>query len=77
MADIRIIGYLCDIEGRYLDTAKIIKILEWLYCDSVTEARVFLDVYIYFRIFVLGFAIVAASIYYLCRKNVVFEWGEE
>ncbi len=28
ITDIRIIGYLCDIEDRYLDTAKIIKILK-------------------------------------------------
>jgi len=50
MAGIRIIGYLCDIEDRHPDTAKIIKILEWLYCDSVIEARAFLDIYVYFRI---------------------------
>ena len=77
MAGIRVVGYLYDIEGRHPDTAKVIKILKWLYCDSVTEARVFLGVYIYFRIWILGFVIVAALIYYLCRKNVVFEWGEE
>ena len=50
MVDIRIIGYLCDIEDRHLDTAKIIKILKWLYCDNIIEARVFLGVYIYFHI---------------------------
>ncbi len=50
MADIRIIGYLYDIEGRHPDTTKVIKILEWLYYDSVTEARVFLDICVYFRI---------------------------
>ncbi len=77
MADIRVVGYLCDIEGRYPDTAKIIKILEWLYYNSVTEARVFLGVYVYFRIWILGFVIVAVLIYYLCRKNMVFEWGKE
>ncbi len=50
MAGIRIIRYLCDIEGRHPDTAKIIKIFKWLYYDNVTEARVFLDIYVYFRI---------------------------
>jgi len=77
IAGIRVVGYLCDIEGRYPDTAKIIKILKWLYYDSITEARVFLGVCVYFRIWIPGFVIVAASIYYLCRKNVIFEWGEE
>ncbi len=77
MIDIRVIGYLCDIEGRYLDTAKIIKILKWLYYNNVIEARAFLGVYIYFCIQISDFAIVAALIYYLYRKNVIFEWGEE
>ncbi len=77
MVGIRVVGYLCDIEGRHLDTAKIIKILEWLYCDSVIEARVFLGIYIYFYIQISDFIIVTALIYYLYRKNVVFEWGEE
>ena len=73
MADIRIIEYLCDIEGRHPDTAKIIKILEWLYCDNVTEVRVFLGVCVYFRIWISDFVIVTAPIYYLYRKNVIFE----
>ena len=77
MVDIRVVGYLCDIEDRYLDIAKIVKILEWLYYDNVIEARVFLGVCVYFRIWILGFVIVVTLIYYLCRKNVVFEWGEE
>ncbi len=77
MVGIRIVRYLCDIEDRYPDIAKIIKILKWLYYDSVTEVRVFLDIYVYFRIWISDFVIVAALIYYLCRKNVVFEWEEK
>ncbi len=73
MIDIRVIGYLCDIEGRYPDTTKVIKILEWLYYDSVTEARVFLGIYVYFRIWISDFVIVTALIYYLYRKNMIFE----
>jgi len=77
MVGIKVIGYLCDIEDRYPDITKIIKIFKWLYCDNVIEARAFLGVCVYFRIWILDFVIVAAPIYYLCRKNVVFEWGEE
>ncbi len=77
MVDIRVIGYLCDIEDRHPDTTKIIKILEWLYYDSVIEVRVFLDIYIYFRIWIPDFTIITAPIYYLYRKNMIFEWGEK
>ena len=50
IADIRVIRYLYDIEDRHPDTSKIIKIFKYLHYDSVTETRVFLDIYIYFRI---------------------------
>ncbi len=73
MADIRVVGYLYDIEGRHSDTTKVIKIFKWLHYDSVIEAKAFLGIYIYFRIWILGFVIVTAPIYYLYRKNVIFE----
>ncbi len=47
---IKIISYVCDIEECYLNIVKVIKILEWTYCDNISEARAFISVYIYFRI---------------------------
>ncbi len=63
---------MCDIEGRYPDIVKVIKILEWVYCDNISEARVFISVCMYFRIWIRDFAIVTAVIYKLFRKNVPF-----
>ncbi len=50
MDRIKIIGYICRAEGRSLDIAKVIKILEWRLCMNVTEARVFIGVCVYYRI---------------------------
>ena len=44
MPGIRIVGYICDYEGRHPDTAKIIKIVDWPPCQDVTEARAFVGV---------------------------------
>jgi hypothetical protein len=76
-AGMRIVGFVCDINGRHPDTAKVIKILEWERCDDVSEARAFIGICVYYRIFVPEFAIVAAPIYKLFKRNVSFDWGKE
>ncbi len=63
---------MCDIEGRYPDIVKIIKILEWIHYNNVSEARVFIGVCVYFHIWIRDFAIVAVAIYKLFRKDVPF-----
>jgi len=47
---LRVVGYVCNIDGRYLDTAKVIKILKWPAPTSVCEARAFVGVVVYYRI---------------------------
>ncbi len=59
---IRIVGYICGAEGRSPDTAKVIKILEWRPCTNITEARAFIRVYVYYRIWIEGFSIIAELI---------------
>src|SRR5438046_808140 len=77
MDGIKIMGYVCGAEGRSPDSAKVIKILEWRPCTNVSEARAFIGVCIYYRIWVKNFAIVAAPIYYLFKKGVEWVWGQE
>ncbi len=70
MDGIKIVGYICGVEGKSLDTAKVIKILEWKPCTNVTKARAFIRVCIYYRIWIEGFSIIAEPIYYLLQKGV-------
>jgi len=74
---IRIVGFVCGAEGRSPDSVKVIKILEWAPCQNVGEARAFIGVCVYYRIWIKGFAIIAAPIYILFRKNVEWKWGKE
>ena len=76
-AILNIVGYRCDEKGRYPDYQKVVKIVEWPACESVTECRAFLGVCVYYRIWIIEFAIVAEPIYRLLRINVVFVWGRE
>jgi hypothetical protein len=77
MDGIRIVGFICGAEGRSPDSAKIIKILEWAPCRNVGEARAFIGVCVYYRIWIKGFAVIAAPIYILFRKKVEWHWGRE
>lgn len=74
---IKIVGYICDVDGRHPDTSKVLKILDWPKCTNATSARAFIGVCVYYRIWIKNFAQVAAPIYHLLRKNTPFVWGRE
>ncbi len=50
MAGIKVVGYICDSEDRHPDIFKVTKILEWPLSSDIIIVRVFIGVYIYFRI---------------------------
>jgi hypothetical protein len=65
-------GFICDVLGRYPDIFKIIKIVEWFLPNDIIEARVFIRVVIYYRMFVKNFTLIAAPIYSLIKKGIRF-----
>jgi len=69
-----IVGYTCDYDGRRPEAAKVAKIVEWPPCANVTEARAFIGVCVYYRIWIKDFAIIAKPIFLLFRKNEPFAW---
>lgn len=74
---IKIVGYIYDFEGRYLDISKVLKILDWSECIDVTAARAFMSVCVYYQIWIKDFAQVAVPIYNLFKKNAIFKWRKE
>ena len=72
-----IVRFVCRAEGRSPETAKVIKILEWRACRNVGEARAFVRVCVYYRIWIPEFAMLAKPIYNLFKKGVVWEWRIE
>jgi hypothetical protein len=71
-AEIKIVDFICDADDRYSNTAKIIKILNWLVYTNLVEIREFIEICVYYRIWIDDFVIIVASIYILFKKNVVF-----
>ena len=47
---IKIVRYICDVNGRHPDTSKILKILDWPEYTDITSAQAFLGVCVYYQI---------------------------
>jgi hypothetical protein len=77
MPGFRVVGFVCDALERYFNTFKVIKIVEWPLPNDIAEAKAFIRVAIYYRVFVKNFAVIAASIYFLMRKGIRFAWDTE
>ncbi len=50
MTSIKMVGYIYDFKDRHPDVSKITKILKWPPPSDIIIVRVFISVYIYFRI---------------------------
>ena len=77
MVGVEIVGFLCDERGRRPEPQRVQRILDWPTPRSTKDARAFIGVVVYYRIFIVGFAISAAPIFALFRKGKRFDWTDE
>jgi len=73
MPGIKIVGFLCNEDGRRPQPKKVQRILNWPIPRSLREARAFIGVVVYYRIFINGFALIAAPIFWLFKKGWKFK----
>ena len=50
VVNFKIIDFICDLNDKFFETTKIIKILKWSSYQNVFEVRAFIKVYVYYRI---------------------------
>jgi hypothetical protein len=72
--EFRIVEFICDVEERHSNTTKMIKILNWSSCQNVADVREFIEICVFYRVFIADFAFIAQLIYALLKKNVSFVW---
>jgi hypothetical protein len=65
MPGVTIVGMVCDSDGRHPERMKVQKILDWPMPQTTKEARGFIGIVVYYRIFIAGFATIAAPIFVL------------
>ena len=77
MSGIVIVGMVCDSNGRRPEEKKVRKIADWPTPESIRDARAFIGLALYYRIFIIAFSIIAAPIFALFRKGARFSWDAE
>ena len=77
MNDLKIVEFVCDSNDRSSNSVKIIKIVKWSFCVDVLETRTFIDVCVYYRIWVKNFVLMIESIYRLFKFEVSFVWDQK
>ena len=77
VADFKIIDFICDLNNKFFKITKMIKILKWFSCQNVSEVRAFIEICIYYRIWVIDFIIIVAFIYRLLKNEKFFVWKKK
>jgi hypothetical protein len=69
MPGIVIVGVVCDYDGRKPECKKVQKILDWPTPRNIKDARAFIGLVVYYRIFIVGFAIIAEPYFYAVSEG--------
>jgi RNase H-like domain found in reverse transcriptase/Integrase zinc binding domain/Reverse transcriptase (RNA-dependent DNA polymerase) len=77
MPGVTIVGYVCDQDGRRPEPKTTQRIQAWPTPRSVRDARAFIGIAVYYRIFIKDFSVIAAPIFSLFKKGKRFEWTSE
>lgn len=75
VSGIKMVGFVCDSDGRHPESTKVLTILDWPACVNVSQVRGFLGLTGYYRMFVWRFSEKAAPLYTLLKSNVEFNWS--
>ncbi|GBG72364.1 hypothetical protein CBR_g11942 [Chara braunii] len=78
VSSIKILGYICDMDGRRPDPAKLEKLMNWpTPLRHITDIRQFLGVVGFWKNFIKGYAGKAEPLRRLLRKGVEWRWTSE
>ena len=77
VVDLKIVDFICDFDDWFFKTTKIIKILKWFSCRNISEIRAFIEVYVYYRIWIINFVIIVAFIYRFLKNGKSFMWKKK
>ena len=73
----KIVDFIYDLNDRFSETTKMIKILKWFSCRNVSEIRAFIEVCVYYKIWIINFVIIVVFIYRFLKNGKFFVWKEK
>ncbi|KAJ5542891.1 Retrovirus-related Pol polyprotein [Penicillium sp. DV-2018c] len=75
MSGMEIVGWICHLNGRRPEEAKVAKVIEWPVPQNKIELRSFVGLAVYFLILIEKFQVIMKPLYLALRKDTHFEWG--
>ena len=77
MKKLRIVEFICGLKECFLKTVKVLKIVEWSSCWSTEDVQTFIELCVYYWLWIKKFVMIVAPIYDLFKKNHTFDWETE
>jgi len=74
MKQLKIVEFVCRPNEHSSVINKVLKIVQWRLCQNLKKAHAFIDLCVYYQLWINWFAIISSSIYDLFKKNIVFLW---
>ena len=74
MKQLKIVEFVCRPNGRCSVINKVLKIVQWRLCQNLKKAHAFIDLCVYYWLWINQFTIISSSIYNLFKKNIAFLW---
>ena len=77
MEQLKIVGYVCGIYARFPEETKTRNITNWPSCIDLSDVRAFLELCVYYRIWIKDFSTITEPLFHLSRKDVELYCLEE
>ena len=77
VADLKIVDFVYNLNDRFFKTTKMIKILKWFSYRNVSEVCAFIEVCVYYKIWIMNFVIIIVFIYRLLKNGKSFVWRKK
>ena len=69
MSSIKVVAHICGQGGRTPKQIKIQQIVDWPSCKTVTDIKAFIGMYVYYRVWIKRFYLIAEPLFRLTRMN--------
>jgi len=73
MKQLQIINYICKSKRHSFEAVKTLKLVNWSSCNNIKNTHAFIDLCVYYQLWIKNFALIAALIYDLFKKNRVYQ----
>ena len=74
---LRIVSFIYELKEHSSETVKVLKIVKWSLCWSIKDIQAFIELCVYYQLWIKKFVIIVVSIFDLFKKNHTFDWRTE